>query len=126
MSQRVLVIEDDALLRDAVDLILTQAGYRVFTAGTGREGLIRVREVTPQVVLLDINMPGINGLETLGRLRKSGHRMPILMMTTDNRPDTVREVIALGGDGYVLKPFQPNELVARVRKALDDRLASGG
>jgi len=125
MSQRVLVIEDDALLREAVDLILTQAGYRVFTAGTGREALIRIGEIAPHLVLLDINMPGISGIETLGRLRKGGHRMPVLMMTTDNRPDTFRDVLALGGDGYVLKPFEPRDLVVRVRKALEDRKASG-
>lgn len=72
----------------------------------------------PHLVLLDIHLPDISGLTVLSGLRTAGHTMPVLMMTANNRPDTVRDVMAMGGNGYLLKPFEPPELVARVRLAL--------
>lgn len=119
MSQRVLVIEDDALLRDLVDLLLEQVGFRVATTGVGRGAADLVARFQPHLVLLDIQLPDTDGLKVLTSLRARGHAMPILMMTADSRPQTVRDVMAMGGTGYLLKPFEPDALVARVRLALD-------
>ena len=119
MASRIFVIEDDALLRDAVDLILEQAGYLVATTGVGRGAPDLVTRFRPDLVLLDIQLPDINGLAVLRSLRATGLRAPVLMMTADGRPETVRDVMSSGGTGYLLKPFSPEALVARVRLALN-------
>ena len=118
VSQRVFVVEDDLLLREAVDLILTHAGYTLATTAVGKGAVDLISRFRPHLVLLDIRLPDISGLKVLEMLRKAGHGAPIVMMTADNRPDTVRDVMAMGGNGYLLKPFEPNDLIARVRMAL--------
>ena len=112
------MIEDDPLLREAVNLILTHAGYDVATSAIGRDATHLVARYRPHLVLLDIRLPDISGLTVLGNLRAAGHMMPIVMMTADHSPDTVRDVLAMGGNGYLLKPFEPQDLTARVRLAL--------
>jgi len=119
VSQRVFVVEDDALLREAVDLILTQAGYGVATTAVGKGAVDLITRFRPHLVLLDIRLPDISGLKVLEMLRKSGHLLPVVMMTADSRPETVRDVIAMGGNGYLLKPFEPQVLVTRVQSALN-------
>lgn len=118
VPQRVFVIEDDALLREAVDLILTHAGYLVTTTAVGRGAVGLASQFRPHLVLLDIRLPDISGLKVLEMLRRAGHAMPIVMMTADNQPATLRDVMALGGTGYLLKPFEPEDLVGRVAAAL--------
>lgn len=118
VSQRVFVVEDDALLREAVDLILSHAGYTVATTAVGKGAVNLISRFRPHLVLLDIRLPDISGLKVLEMLRKAGHAAPIVMMTADSRPETVRDVMAMGGNGYLLKPFEPADLIARVRVAL--------
>ncbi len=118
MVQRVFVVEDDGLLRDAVDLILTHAGYSVTTTTVGRGAVDLVARFRSHLVLLDIRLPDITGLKVLEILRKAGHTRPIVMMTADNRPETIRDVMGMGGNGYLLKPFEPQDLISRVRTAL--------
>lgn len=118
MTHRVFVVEDDALLREAVVLILTHAGYEVATTAVGRDAADLVTRFRPHLVLLDIQLPDTSGLAVLGALRAAGHAIPIVMMTADHRPDTVRDIMSMGGSGYLLKPFEPQDLVARVRLAL--------
>jgi len=118
VTQRIFVVEDDPLLREAVNLILTQAGYAVSTTAVGTGAAALVTRFRPHLVLLDILLPDVSGLDVLRAIRASGHRAPIVMMTADNRPDTVRDVMAMGGNGYLLKPFEPKDLIARVKLAL--------
>lgn len=118
MTQRVFVVEDDSLLREAVDLILTHAGYSVTTTAVGGGAVDLVARFKPHLVLLDIRLPDITGLKVLDMLRRAGHAMPIVMMTADSRPETVRDVMAMGGNGYLLKPFEPQDLINRVRMAM--------
>lgn len=117
-GERILVIEDDALLRDAVDIILGQEGYLVSTAPRGEDALPLIRRLKPHLVLLDVRLPGMSGIDALRLIRRQGYKMPILMMTADNSPATVRDVLADGGNGYVLKPFDPKQLIQRIRKGL--------
>lgn len=119
MAQRILVVEDDLLLKEAVDLILTQAGYAVMTVSWGRDVMNALRRFRPHLVLLDIRLPDIDGLKVLQMIRKDGHRDPVIMMTANSSADVVRDVMALGGNGYLLKPFEPSALVSRVRSVLD-------
>lgn len=117
-TARILVIEDDVLLRDAVDIILSQVGHQVTLAGSGEDGVAMIGRTKPDLILLDVRLPKMSGIDTLRAIRRAGHHMPVLMLTADNSAETLRDVLACGGNGYVLKPFEPEQLVRRVRETL--------
>lgn len=119
-NARILVVEDDALIRDAVDVILSQIGHQVTAVGTGELALAQIGRVYPHLVLLDVKLPRMTGVDALRAMRKEGYRMPILMLTGDRSAETVRDVMTSGGNGYILKPFEPAQLVRRVTTALRD------
>ena len=118
MHARILVVEDDVLIRDAVDVILSQIGHQVTGVGTGEEGLKQIGRIYPHLVILDVGLPRMNGVDLLRAIRKEGYRMPVLMLTADRSAATVRDVMADGGNGYVLKPFEPEQLIQRVTAML--------
>ncbi len=113
LNARILVVEDDALIRDAVDVILSQLGHQVTCVGTAEEGMAQIGTIYPHLVLLDVKLPRMSGVEALRAMRKNGYRMPILMLTADRSAETVRDVMADGGNGYILKPFEPEQLIKR-------------
>ncbi|MGV3578473.1 response regulator transcription factor [Brevundimonas sp.] len=119
-NARILVVEDDVLIRDAVDVILSQIGHQVTAVGTGELALAQIGRVYPHLVLLDVKLPRMTGVDALRAMRKEGYRMPILMLTGDRSAETVRDVMTGGGNGYILKPFEPAQLVRRVTTALRD------
>ncbi|RIK35517.1 MAG: DNA-binding response regulator [Chloroflexi bacterium] len=122
MSVTVLVIEDDPQIRRVVEGYLQQAGYRVLTAADGVTGLSLAQQARPNLLVLDLMLPGLDGLELARRLRASPDPalagMYIIMLTA--RVEETERVVGLelGADDYVTKPFSPRELVARVRAAL--------
>lgn len=120
MASRVLIVEDERDIRDLVVLHLQRDGYQVSTAGSGEEALLQVKQSPPDVVLLDLMLPGMSGLEVCRRLRQEQGTatLPILMLTA--KADEVDRVVGLemGADDYVVKPFSPKELVARVHALL--------
>jgi two-component system response regulator MprA len=123
---RIFVVEDDQAVRDALRRALELEGYRVELAGDGEEALRRLdeREVEPDAIVLDVLMPKVDGLEVCRRLRRSGNRTPVLMLTArDQVADRVAGLDA-GADDYLVKPFALDELLARVR-ALLRRTANG-
>jgi two-component system response regulator MtrA len=113
----VLFVEDDRSIREVTTLALEQAGFRVTACGDGREGLDIFARGQFDLVLLDVMLPGVDGLEVCREIRRR-HRTPIIMLTA--RTDTVDVVVGLelGADDYVAKPFQPPELLARMRAVL--------
>lgn len=117
-AARVLIVDDDPFICDAVTLILSGAGHTVSAAGSGASAIAGVPTLQPELILLDVRMPGMDGLETLTALRRDGVTVPVLMMTADNSPETLRDVMARGGNGYVLKPFDADDLIARIAQAL--------
>lgn len=119
MSASILVVDDDAQLAAAAVLFLTQAGYEARSAPNGAAALVQLVDAPVDLVLMDIRMQGMDGVETLRRIRKSGNDVPVVMMTADGRPEVVRDVLAIGGNGWLMKPFEPDDVIARVRKALD-------
>lgn len=112
----VLVADDDADIRELVALLLARAGYRVETASDGLEAFARAVELGPDLVVIDVSMPGADGFETSRRLRadpRTAH-VPVVFLTARTRDEDVLTGYARGGDGYVTKPFEPQELLARV------------
>jgi CheY-like chemotaxis protein len=111
----ILVIEDDEGLRTVLELGLESEGYRVVKSGNGRDAIRLVAEQAPQVVLLDVMLPGLNGFDICRELRRTGFAAPILMLT--GRADEVDRVVGLeiGADDYLTKPFSQRELAARIR-----------
>src|SRR5208337_3890647 len=97
---------------------LVELGFQVAEASRGEEALQMLRTTTFDVVLLDINMPGIGGIETLRRIRVFAPRLPILMLTVRDQEEEKVEALDLGADDYVTKPFSTRELIARVRAAI--------
>ena len=122
MAERILIVEDEANIASFVRLYLTKEGFTVERAATGEEALRRVKASVPALVLLDLNLPDMDGLEVCRRLR-AWSQVPILMLTA--RDDDVDKVVGLevGADDYVTKPFNPRELIARVKSIL--RRAAG-
>ena len=115
-SSLVLVADDDPDIRELVALRLQRAGYRVETASDGLEAFDRAVELRPDLIVLDVSMPGADGFETSRRLRadpRTAH-VPVIFLTARTRDEDVLTGYARGGDGYVTKPFDPQELLARV------------
>jgi DNA-binding response OmpR family regulator len=116
-TQTVLVVEDESSIASFVALYLKNAGYGVKTAATGGEALADVAAETPALIVLDLMLPDIDGIEVCRRIRRSSD-VPILMLTA--RDEDVDRIIGLevGADDYLTKPFNPRELVARVKAIL--------
>ncbi|WP_374468462.1 response regulator transcription factor [Phenylobacterium sp.] len=117
MSQTVLVVDDDPHIRQLLVFALEKAGLATREAEDGEAALTAVAEAAPDLVVLDINMPKLNGLDVCRRLRAQGE-LPILFLSS--RDDELDRVlgIEMGGDDYVVKPFSPREVVARVQAIL--------
>src|SRR5205809_4160872 len=115
--QTVLVVEDESSIASFVALYLKNAGYRVQTAGTGQDALDALSRERPDLIVLDLMLPDIDGIEVCRRVRR-GSDIPILMLTA--RDEDVDKIIGLevGADDYMTKPFNPRELVARVKSIL--------
>jgi two-component system, OmpR family, KDP operon response regulator KdpE len=116
-SSRILVVDDEPQLRRVLRSTLSALGFVVDDAASGEGALERVREERFDLILLDINMPGISGLETCRALRARSD-VSILMLTVRDRTEDKVEALDAGADGYVTKPFDVNELLARIRAAL--------
>jgi DNA-binding response OmpR family regulator len=114
----VLIVDDDVTVRDVVQRYLDRAGYRVRVAGDGEQALREVAERAPDVVVLDLMLPRLNGLEVCRRLRRDAVRVPIVMLTALGEEEDRVLGLELGADDYVTKPFSPRELVLRVASVL--------
>ncbi len=118
MKAHILVVDDDPRITDLLRRILAYEGYSVAIAASGSEALDRSLERPPDLVVLDIMLPGLDGLEVAQRLRTAGDNVPILMLTArDTVADRVKG-LGTGADDYLVKPFAPEELVARVKALL--------
>lgn len=117
MSARILVIEDDPPILELVTFHLEKEGYEVFQASDGRSGLERFESVRPDLVLVDVMLPEIDGFDLCRRIRKVSD-IPIIILTAKGQEADRIQGFDLGADDYVTKPFSPRELVARVRAVL--------
>ena len=118
MKAHILIVDDDPRITDLLRRVLAYEGYSVASAASGSEALNRSLEWPPDLVVLDIMLPGLDGLEVAQRLRAAGDNVPILMLTArDTVADRVKG-LETGADDYLVKPFAPEELVARVKALL--------
>ncbi len=117
MAEKVLIVEDDLVLRETLTYNLTRQGYTVICAANGLKGLELARQERPDLLLLDVMLPGMDGFEVCRRLRQE-QNIPVLMLTA--RADEVDKVVGLevGADDYLTKPFSMRELLARVKAQL--------
>ena len=117
----ILIVDDEANIADLVELYLRKEGFRVLKAATGEDGLAAAKRERPRLVVLDVGLPGIDGLEVCRRLRAetgSGAGIPVIFLTA--RDGEIDRILGLemGADDYLTKPFSPRELVARVKAIL--------
>lgn len=118
MSATILIVEDEYAVARGIQYALEQEGYQVTVAGSGEEALEVAGELAPDLVVLDVRMPGIDGFETLRRMRSDGSKAPVLMLTA--RDEEMDKVIGLemGADDYMTKPFGLRELQSRIKALL--------
>jgi DNA-binding NtrC family response regulator len=118
----ILIIDDEECIRDSCCQVLTKAGYRVETAINGETGLAKARQIAPDMALLDLDMPGISGLEVMGRLNEIDPRIIKIVVTGNTSIDLEKEIVQKClAFSYLTKPFSPDQLKQVVRKALDTR-----
>lgn len=115
---KVLIVEDDSALRRSLRTTLGVLGFDVAEASSGEDALVCLRTVDYEAVVLDINMPGIGGIETCRRIRRIFTKLPILMLTVRDSEDDKVEALEVGADDYVTKPFRTRELTARICAAI--------
>ena len=114
---KILVVDDDPQIRRVVRVILVGENYEVVDARSGEAALLRFREFMPDLVLLDLNMPGMSGLQTCRAIRETSD-VPIIVLTVRHEEEQKVETLDAGADDYVTKPFGKQELLARIRAAL--------
>jgi two-component system OmpR family response regulator len=124
-STRILVVDDEDSLVDLVASALRFAGYEVATAQSGLDALRSVKADPPHLVVLDVNLPDIDGFDVCRRLRRDGHQVPVIFLTARNEPEDLRTGFRQGGDDYLTKPFSLEELALRVEAVLR-RVRGGG
>jgi DNA-binding response OmpR family regulator len=113
----ILVVDDEQYVLELVKRTLEPEGYAVTVAADSNSALAQLTEHMPDLVLLDIRMPGLDGFQVLNLIRKSSD-VPVIMLTAIDQASTLRDAINIGADDYITKPFRPLELIARVRAKL--------
>jgi DNA-binding response OmpR family regulator len=117
-APQILIVEDDATIARSIELELRHVGYEVKRVGDGALALDSIRHAEPDLVILDLMLPGLDGLEVARRMRQAEHRFPILMLTALAETRDVVSGFDAGADDYLRKPFETSELLARIRALL--------
>ncbi len=118
VSSKILVVEDEATTKALIQYKLKNSGFEVASADDGTEALAFVAQHEVDLIILDLMMPLMSGNEFLIELRRSGNRVPVIVLTARTLEKDIVEALSLGADDYVKKPFSPSELIARVRSLL--------
>jgi len=121
IKKRILVVDDDDHLRQGLEVNLLAEDYHVLTSGEGLDALSKAKNEKVDLILLDVNLPGMDGFEICRLLREDGFRMPVLMLTARGEEDDRILGLEAGADDYVIKPFSLHELLARIHALLRRR-----
>ena len=117
MSSTILVVDDSPTVRQQIRLALSPAGYQILEACDGEQGLEMIRSNADlSMVICDVNMPRMNGIEMLRNVAREAHSVPIVMLTTEGNPSLIRQARASGAKGWIIKPFNAELLVRAVAK----------
>lgn len=121
MPGKVLIVDDEANIVISLEFLMEQAGYAVAVARTGEEAIEMIDSFHPDLVLLDVMLPGVNGFDILQRIRQhfTQHEMAVVMLTAKGREVEVTKGLALGANAYITKPFSTRDLLAEVRRYLE-------
>ena len=122
-ERRILVVDDDPFVLELILTRLTLAGYRTFSARDGQEAVERMADIRPEAMVLDINMPRLDGFGVLRHMAASGQsqRVATMVLTARNQPQDVQTAISLGARDYLSKPFRDDQLLARIARLLRKR-----
>jgi two-component system, OmpR family, response regulator len=115
---KILVVDDEPYIADLLATSLRFVGFDVRTAGTGRDALTTAESYQPELLVLDVMLPDLNGFDVLRRLRSSGRRVPVVFLTARDATEDKVSGLTIGGDDYVTKPFSLEEIIARIRAVL--------
>ncbi len=115
---RILLVDDEIAITDNLASFLTRSGFSVVTASDGEQALARLTETNPELIILDVLMPRLDGRETLRRLRRAGNWTPVILLTQVGESAERAMALEEGADDYLNKPFDPHELTARIRSVL--------
>jgi len=120
MSKTVMTVDDSASMRQMVSFTLRDAGYNVIEAKDGQDALVKLNGATVHMVVTDLYMPNLNGLELIKALRRipASKFIPIILLTTESQIDKKQEGKSAGATGWIVKPFQPEQLLAVVKRVL--------
>jgi two-component system, OmpR family, response regulator len=125
-AERVLVVDDEAAITELVTTALRFVGFEVQSAASGREALAAAASFLPHLIILDVMLPDMDGIEVCRRLRAGGDQVPVIFLTARDEHEDRMRGFTHGGDDYLTKPFSLEELVARIRAVLRRSGASGG
>ena len=120
-KESILIVEDDKFLRELLVRKLKIAGFRISTAIDGRDGLKKIKEALPRLILLDLILPGIDGFEVLKQIKKDSqtNKIPVIILSNLGQKEEVEKGLQLGADDYMIKAhFTPDEIIARIKKLL--------
>lgn len=120
MTKKILAVDDSASIRQMVTFTLKQAGYEVVEAADGVQGLSQAKSESPHLIITDLNMPNMNGIEMIKGIRKeASHRFtPILMLTTESDETIKAQGKQAGATGWIVKPFNPEQLIKVIQKVM--------
>lgn len=122
MSKRILIVDDEVNIVISLEFLLEQAGYYVRVAHNGQEGLEKIATFEPDLVLLDVMMPHLNGFDVCQKVRENSawNQIKIVMLTAKGREAEITKGLALGANAYIIKPFSTRELLAEVKRILEE------
>lgn len=121
MIQKILIVDDEVNIMISLEFLVKQAGYDLDTARDGEEALEKVASFNPDLILLDVMMPKVNGFEVCRRIRENPawQHIKIIMLTAKGREVEVTKGLDLGADAYIIKPFSTKELMSKIKQFLD-------
>ena len=117
---KILVADDEPIMLKTIALKLKKDGYDILTTDNGREALEMIERDKPDLVITDIMMPYASGLEIVGKVKQSGSKIPIIVLSAMGQENVVLEAFNLGADDFISKPFSPNELSVRVKRLMSN------
>ncbi len=118
MAKKILIVDDEPELLRSLTIRFGAAGYQTITASNGIEGIERLKEANPDIIILDIMMPGLSGLDTLKEMKRISFATPVIMLTAYGTPKSAIEALTLGAYDHLAKPFNTQTLLEMVKKAL--------